>query len=319
MGQNFSPTGANPPAPYAQHQHSRSFSQGQPLQQQQQYMSPTGSQPPQNHGPGNGSPHGAPQLGALSFQSGPGGPGQTPHHPQQPNPPFHPSHERSGSAAGIPPGVRNSPPPQATQAPLNPVFGVHLGRLYERDGLAVPLAVYQCIQAVDLFGLGVEGIYRQSGSMAHIQKLKHMFDTESQSSALDFRNPENFFHDVNSVTGLLKQFFRELPDPLLTNEHHDALVEAAKNDDDIVRRDSLHAIINALPDPNYATLRALCLHLYRVIESAHVNRMNSHNLAVIFGPTLMGTDPGRAIQDAGWQIKIVDTILQNTYQIFDED
>merc|ERR1712000_242289 len=130
----------------------------------------------------------------------------------------------------------------------------------------------------------------------------------SQSSALDFRNPENFFHDVNSVTGLLKQFFRELPDPLLTNEHHDALVEAAKNDDDIVRRDSLHA-----------TLRALCLHLYRVIESAHVNRMNSHNLAVIFGPTLMGTDPGRAIQDAGWQIKIVDTILQNTYQIFDED
>ena len=33
---------------------------------------------------------------------------------------------------------------------------------------------------------------------------------------LDFRNPENFFHDVNSVTGLLKQFFRDLPDPLST-------------------------------------------------------------------------------------------------------
>ena len=82
----------------------------------------------------------------------------------------------------IPPGVRNSPPPQAgagpgAPAPLNPVFGIPLSRLYERDGLAVPLAVYQCIQAVDLFGLGVEGIYRQSGSMAHIQKLKHMFDT----------------------------------------------------------------------------------------------------------------------------------------------
>jgi Rho GTPase-activating protein RGD1 len=92
-----------------------------------------------------------------------------------------------------------------------------------------------------------------------------------------------------------------------------------EHDDDIVRRDSLHAIINNLPDPNYATLRALCLHLSRVVEGAHINRMNSHNLAVIFGPTLMGTDPSKAIADAGWQIKVIDTILQNTFQIFDED
>ena len=30
-------------------------------------------------------------------------------------------------------------------------------------------------------------------------------------------------------------------------------------DDDTTRRDSMHAIINSLPDPNYATLRALTL------------------------------------------------------------
>lgn len=93
----------------------------------------------------------------------------------------------------------------------------------------------------------------------------------------------------------------------------------AENEDEVVRRDSLHAIINSLPDPNYATLRALMLHLHRVIDNSHVNRMNSHNLAVILGPTLMGTDPSTAITDAGWQIKVIDTILVNTYQIFDED
>lgn len=92
-----------------------------------------------------------------------------------------------------------------------------------------------------------------------------------------------------------------------------------EHEDDIVRRDSLHGIINSLPDPNYATLRAMTLHLYRVMDNSHVNRMNSHNLAVIFGPTLMGSDPSTAITDAGWQIKVIDTILQNTYQIFDED
>lgn len=45
---------------------------------------------------------------------------------------------------------------------------------------------------------------------------------------LDFRNPENFFHDVNSVAGLLKQFFRDLPDPLFTRELHGSFIEAAR-------------------------------------------------------------------------------------------
>lgn len=50
---------------------------------------------------------------------------------------------------------------------------------------------------------------------------------DSNNPGLNFGNPENFYHDVNSVTGLLKQFFRDLPDPLLTIEHHKALIEAA--------------------------------------------------------------------------------------------
>ncbi len=64
----------------------------------------------------------------------------------------------------------------ANPAPSKPVFGVSLAKLYERDGLAVPMVVHQCIQAVDMYGLGVEGIYRQSGSLTHINKLKSMFD-----------------------------------------------------------------------------------------------------------------------------------------------
>jgi hypothetical protein len=72
--------------------------------------------------------------------------------------------------------------PVATQSPagqlppLKPVFGVSLEQLFERDGSAVPMVVYQCIQAVDLFGLEVEGIYRLSGSNSHVNKLKATFD-----------------------------------------------------------------------------------------------------------------------------------------------
>ena len=81
-------------------------------------------------------------------------------------------------------------------------------------------------------------------------------------------------------------------------------------------------------------------HLNRVQEHSNVNRMNAGNLAICFGcvpldvrffrvfqgianstlsPTLMGSNTGPNIADAGWQVRVIDTILQSTYQIFDED
>ncbi|KAK3355254.1 hypothetical protein B0H65DRAFT_41108 [Neurospora tetraspora] len=336
----------------SQPSHERSFSHGNILSQMStpfnpQYGDSRGAATQQaqaassryNGAIGSISSSGPPQLGELPFQysqpqSPPSTTQQPPQQPSQPppqqtpqQPPFSQPPPQSPaplaypSQQGYPAGPaqgRQSTPPMAQ--PTRQVFGMSLSRLYERDGLAVPMVVYQCIQAVDLFGLGLEGIYRLSGSVPHVNKLKTLFDTDSGSSNLDFRNPENFFHDVNSVAGLLKQFFRDLPDPLLTKEHYASFIEAAKNEDETVRRDSLHAIINSLPDPNYATLRALTLHLHRVIDNSSVNRMSSQNLAIVFGPTLMGTaGPGANIADAGWQVRVVDTILQNTYQIFDDD
>ena len=60
--------------------------------------------------------------------------------------------------------------------PLRPVFGVSLDELFKRDGLAVPMVVSQCLQAVDLFGLETEGIYRLSGTASHVTKLRSIFD-----------------------------------------------------------------------------------------------------------------------------------------------
>lgn len=54
----------------------------------------------------------------------------------------------------------------------------------------------------------------------------------ADSSQVDFTNPENFYHDVNSVAGLLKQFFRELPDPLFTSRYYSDFINAARKDID---------------------------------------------------------------------------------------
>jgi len=72
------------------------------------------------------------------------------------------------------PGRGEQLPP--TSQPGRPVFGVPLEDLLARDGNAVPMVVIQCMQAVDLYGLDVEGIYRTAGANTHVQAIKNIFD-----------------------------------------------------------------------------------------------------------------------------------------------
>ncbi|KAH3986713.1 hypothetical protein HBH98_025830 [Parastagonospora nodorum] len=280
---------------------------------------------PDGHAPPAAHPEPTSQIGYSSYappsqQHMP--PSQAPQHNGSAySPPAHNPHSQ--------PDYPRGPAGQATaqqssgvlynnsQPPLNPVFGLTLEELFRRDGSPVPMVVYQCIQAVDLFGLEVEGIYRIPGTSSHIQQMKALFD--SDASQVDFRNPEAFQHDVNSVAGLLKQFFRELPDPLLTREFYGKFIDAARIDDDTMRRDSMHALINALPDPNYATLRATILHMHRVQQSSEVNRMSTANLGICWAPSIMGPHKGNNMADAGLQARVIITILDNVLQIFDED
>jgi len=175
-----------------------------------------------------------------------------------------------------------SPPQHHPKLPaLRPVFGVSLDELFDRDQSAVPMIVIQCILAVDTFGLDVEGIYRLSGTSSHVNMLRDQFDHDG-GATIDFRNPANFYQDVNSVATLLKQFFRDLPDPLFTYAGYSSFINAARIEDENARRDALHQSINDLPDPNYATLRALVLHMHRVMQHESRNRMGTSNLALCF-------------------------------------
>lgn len=59
---------------------------------------------------------------------------------------------------------------------MRPVFGQSLNQLLQRDESVVPILVHQCILAVDLYGLDVEGIYRLSGEKRHVERIKQIFD-----------------------------------------------------------------------------------------------------------------------------------------------
>ena len=92
-----------------------------------------------------------------------------------------------------------------------------------------------------------------------------------------------------------------------------------------LRHIRLHERINELPDPNYATCKHFLGHLEIVRQHNASNSMSVSNLAIVFGPTLLGPPPEDAaavLQDMQWQCKAIETILDHYAEIFvdaDED
>lgn len=196
------------------------------------------------------------------------------------------------------------------------VYGTPLEDLLDYEEGTVPRVVYQCVQAIDNFGLEVEGIYRANGNSAQITEIRREFDIDAL--AVDLLRPNNGVNDIHSVGSALKQYFTALPDPLLTKRYHREFINAANITNDIQRRDSIHAIINKLPDPNYTTLRYLVFHLYRVQERESVNKMSVANLGIVWGPALMDTDY-QNVGEMALESRVVETILINAYAIFEAE
>ncbi|KAK2101962.1 Rho GTPase-activating protein 9 [Saguinus oedipus] len=163
--------------------------------------------------------------------------------------------------------------PASLCASPDQVFGCQLESLCQREGDTVPSFVRLCIAAVDKRGLDVDGIYRVSGNLAVVQKLRFLVDREGR---LDLDSAE--WDDIHVVTGALKLFLRELPQPLvpplLLPDFRAAL--ALSESEQCLSQ--IQELLGSMPKPNHDTLR--------VIAHSDKNRMTPHNLGIVFGPTL---------------------------------
>ncbi|XP_070127892.1 rho GTPase-activating protein 9 isoform X5 [Equus przewalskii] len=179
------------------------------------------------------------------------------------------------------------------------VFGCQLESLCQREGDTVPSFVRLCIAAVDKRGLDVDGIYRVSGNLAVVQKLRFLVDREraitsdgryvfpeqpGQEGRLDLDSAE--WDDIHVVTGALKLFLRELPQPLVPPLLLPKFRAALALSESEQCLSQIRELIGSMPKPNHDTLRYLLEHLCRVIAHSDKNLMTPHNLGIVFGPTL---------------------------------
>ncbi|XP_036768121.1 rho GTPase-activating protein 12 isoform X8 [Manis pentadactyla] len=192
------------------------------------------------------------------------------------------------------------------------VFGSNLANLCQRENSTVPKFVKLCIEHVEEYGLDVDGIYRVSGNLAVIQKLRFAVNHDEK---LDLNDSK--WEDIHVITGALKMFFRELPEPLFTFNHFNDFVNAIKQEPR-QRVPAVKDLIKQLPKPNQDTMQVLFRHLKRVIENGEKNRMTYQSIAIVFGPTLLKPEKetGNIAVHTVYQNQIVELILLELSSIF---
>ncbi|KAK1794339.1 hypothetical protein P4O66_011229, partial [Electrophorus voltai] len=211
------------------------------------------------------------------------------------------------------------------------VFGCHLQTLCAQEKRTVPTFVEKCIWTVERRGLGVDGIYRVSGNLAIIQKLRFKADHGTLVPTLNCLqisvyhvlyaedlNLEEGHWDIHVITGALKLFFRELQEPLFPYSHFNSFVQGIKIPDYNSRVSYMSDLVKSLPVPNHDTMEALFSHLRKVIEHGEENRMTVQNVAIVFGPTLLKPEVESAnlTMYMVFQNQIIEFILNEFETIF---
>ncbi|XP_074873768.1 arf-GAP with Rho-GAP domain, ANK repeat and PH domain-containing protein 1 isoform X3 [Carettochelys insculpta] len=161
----------------------------------------------------------------------------------------------------------------------------------------IPVIVDRCIDYITQCGLTSEGIYRKSGQNSKTTSLLEMLRKDARRVRL-----KEGEHQVDDVSNTLKRFFRDLGDGLFTKDYFQDWLKTAAIEDEQEKLEQYRRLLSSLPPVNRATLKALINHLYRVQYFSDVNQMNTHNLAIVFGPTLFQTDgkdykAGRVVED----------------------
>ncbi|CAM4698541.1 unnamed protein product [Leuciscus chuanchicus] len=198
---------------------------------------------------------------------------------------------------------------------IKKVFSCDLTTLVKAHNTQRPMVLDMCIKEIEHRGLKSEGLYRVSGFTDHIEDVRLAFDRDGEKADIS----ANTYSDINIIAGALKLYLRDLPIPVITYDVYSKFIQAAKITDPDSRLEAVHDGLLQLPPAHYEALRYLMTHLKRVTMYEKDNYMNSENLGIVFGPTLMRPPDQNTLatlNDMRYQKLIVQLLIEHEDILF---
>lgn len=181
-----------------------------------------------------------------------------------------------------------------------PIFGSPLEVAIQRsllgtDGIELPTVFRECISFLEENWLEHEGLYRLPGVKSKVEDAKARYD---RGEAMDLED-----YDPNVVASLLKQYLRELPEPLV-HPRITAVLETAASLPSNEQVSTVQEYLEEVPTPNKLMLAWILQHMMHITQHSSVNKMSLPNLVIVFSPTLQLSAP------------ILHTLYNNAQQLF---
>ncbi|XP_026554658.1 unconventional myosin-IXb isoform X4 [Pseudonaja textilis] len=203
-------------------------------------------------------------------------------------------------------GCTSSQAKKGDQDPESRHFGVSVSVLTSEKN-SVPIVMEKLLEYVEMHGLYTEGIYRKSGSANRMRELKQSLQADPNSVRL-----ENY--PIHTITGIFKQWLRELPDPLMTFAQYNDFLRAVELPEKQEQLCAVYSVLEQLPQANHDTLERLIFHLVKVAVVEEVNRMSPNALAIVFAPCLLrcpdNLDPLTSMKDVSKTTTCVEMIIK---------
>uniref|UniRef100_A0A8C8HBY7 Unconventional myosin-IXb n=1 Tax=Oncorhynchus tshawytscha TaxID=74940 RepID=A0A8C8HBY7_ONCTS len=191
-------------------------------------------------------------------------------------------------------------------------FGVRLCHLTSEDN-PIPIVLEMMLEHVEMNGLLTEGIYRKSGSANRMKELHQLMETGEVCL-------ENY--PIHTVTGLIKQWLRKLPDPLMTFTHYNDFLRAVELPEKQEQLHAIYKVLEQLPTACFNTLERLFFHLVKVSKDESHNRMSPNSLAIVFAPCILrcpdSADPLMSMKDVAKTTTCVEILINEQIRRYNE-
>lgn len=197
------------------------------------------------------------------------------------------------------------------------IFRVPLRELSIRTGgLPLPPAIERILEEIEARGLHEQGIYRISGTRNAIDELENQLDAKSIHQISFSRI------DVHVLTSVVKQWLRELPEPLVPYASYDMLIETERITQHEDRVKAMRDLIRTFPKCHYLALQRVTHHLTLVAKFCKFNLMAAHNIGLVFGSTLLNPPAGagsvaRGLENLGRAAHVVKIAVLMHNEIFE--
>lgn len=184
--------------------------------------------------------------------------------------------------------LKKTNPLKDKSADPNQVFGVDLEELIAREypngyeGRVVPYFLQQVFSKLREESIHLtEGIFRVPGNARKIQKLRE--DCNKTGGKVDLSDSK-----PGDISGVLKLFFKEMPDFLFTSDLYDSYLSVGNIHEDRLKITVIQLLSLLLPPENRFVAQELLEILFKIGSATEKTKLDYKNLAIVIAPSLFG-------------------------------